>query len=607
MKRDESSFSPVALLFLLLMFLSIVTVRGRTLCSSVCGNITNIRHPFRLEGDPPDCGNIGYQLSCENKKTILNFNSGKYYVKKIDYEESIIRLVDVNLANGSCSLPYFSLSMGEVLWDGRYIVILTNRQVDFLNCSKDLTDPAYTRVPCLSGNAQHVFVSISDYFFLPDGIPESCVSTSAVPTIYDESKKNLSYETISKILEDGFDLGWTDGCWGCWSTGGDYYAIWEIILYLIVAFLRGIILIVRFILLPLVVFGFILHKYITTRKKNKNVDNFVQSRQLGTPKRYSYTDIISMTNNFKNKLGKGGFGSVYMGQLLDGCLVSVKLLETLKVNEENFINEVARIGGICHYNVVQLVGFCSEGSKLALVCEYMPNGSLEKYIFSRRGKAHKFSWEKLQEIALGMAKGIEFLHRGSDECILHFDIKPENILLDQNFTPKIAAFSLAKFYAKSDFVSMRATEGTMGYMAPELISRDFGDVSSKSDVYSFGILLLEMASERRNVDMGSSNAFFPSWAYDQLDERGEIELGTVADSEAITVKKLLIIGLWCTQVKASDRPSMSRVVEILQGSINELKMPPRPSLSTPQYVSLREPLSDSPKELLIPESMERSS
>ena len=206
------------------------------------------------------------------------------------------------------------------------------------------------------------------------------------------------------------------------------------------------------------------------------------------PKRYSYADIMAITNHFKDKLGEGGFGSVYRGQLPGGCFIAVKMLGKHNFNGEEFINEVSTIGRIHHVNVVRLLGFCSEGSKRALVYEYMPNGSLDKHIFLKKGKVQPFSWEKLHEIALGTARGIEYLHGGCDICILHFDIKPHNILLDHDFVPKISDFGLAKFYPKEyDVMSISTTRGTIGYIAPELISRNFGVVSNKSDVYSFGM------------------------------------------------------------------------------------------------------------------------
>lgn len=166
--------------------------------------------------------------------------------------------------------------------------------------------------------------------------------------------------------------------------------------------------------------------------------------------------------------------------------VAIKMLVSSMSDGEEFISEVSSIGSIHHVNVVRLVGFCSEEMRRALVYEYMPKGSLEKYIFSSE---KSFSWDKLNEIAVGIARGIDYLHRGCDMQILHFDIKPHNILLDSDFTPKIADFGLAKLYPKDNsFLPVSAARGTVGYIAPEMISRSFGTISSKSDVYSFGML-----------------------------------------------------------------------------------------------------------------------
>ena len=143
-------------------------------------------------------------------------------------------------------------------------------------------------------------------------------------------------------------------------------------------------------------------------------------------------------------MGQGGYGTLYKGKLSSDVLVAVKILNNSKENGEEFINEVATMGRIHHVNVVRLVGFCADGVKRALIYEFLPNESLEKYIFSKSIKDCSLSWEKLQNVALGIAKGIEYLHQGCDKIILHFDIKPHNILRDQNFNPKISDFGLAK-------------------------------------------------------------------------------------------------------------------------------------------------------------------
>lgn len=357
----------------------------------------------------------------------------------------------------------------------------------------------------------------------------------------------------------------------------------------------GLALVGRFIVVPIGLIVFLIYKYRTTKKTITNVEKFLHNQQSWMPKRYTYIEITAITNHFRDKLGQGGFGSVYKGQLSDGSLIAVKLLENSSFSGEEFINEVSTIGRIHHDNVVRLLGFCSEGSKRALIYGYMSNGSLDRHIFLKKGTSKSFSWEKLNEIALGTARGIQYLHEGCDVCILHFDIKPHNILLDANFNPKVADFGLAKFYPKdNDLICVSKTRGTIGYIAPELISRNFGAVSCKSDVYGFGMLLLEMAGGRKNSDANatrSSKAYFPAWVYDQMIQGRVLELQNLTENDEAISKKLCMIGLWCIQVKATDRPSISKVVEMLEGSIDDLEMPNKPFFSSYVTAAIQPALS----------------
>ncbi|XP_065627119.1 rust resistance kinase Lr10-like, partial [Quercus suber] len=311
------------------------------------------------------------------------------------------------------------------------------------------------------------------------------------------------------------------------------------------------------------------------------VENFLQSHNNLMPIRYSYSQIKKMTKCFKDKLGEGGYGSVYKGKLQSGHLVAIKMLGKSKGNGQEFINEVATIGRIHHENVVQLIGYCVEGLKRALIYEFMPNGSLDKYIFSQEGNI-TLSIEKTYNISLGVARGIEYLHRGCDMQILHFDIKPHNILLDENFTPKVSDFGLAKLYPIDDSImSLTAIRGTLTYIAPELFYKNIGGVSYKADVYSFGMLLLETASKRKNLNAfaeHSSQIYFPTWVYGQFNEGNDIEMEDATEEEKKTVKKMIIVALWCIQMKPSDRPSMNKVVEMLEGEVECLQMPSKPFL-----------------------------
>ena len=177
--------------------------------------------------------------------------------------------------------------------------------------------------------------------------------------------------------------------------------------------------------------------------KKLNIEKILKGYDSLVPKRYKYSELKKITGSFKDKLGEGGYGMVFEGNLEDGRNVAVKLLKGSKGNGEEFLNEVISIRRTSHVNIVNLLGFCLHGSKRALIYEYMANGSLEKYIYSEESKM-SIGWEKLRQVAIGIARGLEYLHLGCNTRIIHFDIKPHNILLDEEFCPKIADFGLAK-------------------------------------------------------------------------------------------------------------------------------------------------------------------
>ncbi|CAD6237310.1 unnamed protein product [Miscanthus lutarioriparius] len=243
-------------------------------------------------------------------------------------------------------------------------------------------------------------------------------------------------------------------------------------------------------------------------KDEPRIEAFLQKNGNLHPKRYTYADVKRITKSFAVKLGQGGFGAVYRGNLHDGRQVAVKMLKDTKGDGEEFMNEVASISRTSHVNVVTLLGFCLQGSKKALIYEYMPNDSLKRYAFnSNMNSGNSLSWEKLFDIAIGTARGLEYLHRGCNTRIVHFDIKPHNILLDQDFCPKIFDFGLAKLcLSKESAISIAGARGTIGYIAPEVYSKQFGIISSKSDVYSYGMMVLEMVGARDRNTSGNSES-----------------------------------------------------------------------------------------------------
>ncbi|CAL8103618.1 unnamed protein product [Prunus armeniaca] len=318
-----------------------------------------------------------------------------------------------------------------------------------------------------------------------------------------------------------------------------------------------------------------------------DVEEFIRNYECLAPKRYSYANVKKMTDSFKDKIGKGGFGTVYKGRLPDGLVVAVKVLSESKGNAEDFINEVASIGRTSHVNIVTLSGFCYERKdKRALIYEFMHNGSLDNFIHKRGSETEncRLEWKTLSEIAVGIARGLEYLHRGCNTRILHLDIKPQNILLDTNFCPKIADFGLAKLCkTKESIVSMMGTRGTAGYIAPEVFSRNFGGVSHKSDVYSYGMLVLEMVGAR-NLDSGVSHTseMFPHYVYRELElDNDENVFGAITEEEKEIARKMVLISLWCIQTNPSDRPSMSKVVEMFEGPLHSLQIAPKPLLFAP--------------------------
>ena len=254
-----------------------------------------------------------------------------------------------------------------------------------------------------------------------------------------------------------------------------------------------------------------------------------------------------MNKSFNDKLGQGGYGSVYKGKLQDRCFVAVKVLKESKGNGEEFINEVASISRTSHLNIVTLKSFCIKGSKRALIYEFMPNGSLEKFIYKENPSNVdiQLGWETLYNIAVGIGRGLEYLHKGCNTRILHFDIKPHNILLDENFNPKISDFGLAKICPREkSIISMVGARGTIGYITPEVFCRNFGGVSHKSDVYSYGMMVLEMVGVK-NIDVSgdcTSKVYFPHWIYKHLELKEELGLkGILNEADQDSAMKMIIV------------------------------------------------------------------
>ncbi|CAL5206570.1 unnamed protein product [Lathyrus oleraceus] len=532
-----------------------------------------IQYPFR-NIQPQNCGKTGFDLSCnENHQTILKLPSSiNFIVNKIDYKSQSIHVTNPN----GC-LPKL-LSKFNVSSTPFHFIDKSNSNSNYtlFNCSSMNTalQSYYPSIKCLSSHGYQVYAL------------DSTLQIKDVTLTYCTKLYDMSFVPNDVVLNHGDDLvlGWDTSCSNQSEAKHECYknvnkskgAGRKMEILVPILSCLGILLLVTA----------LYHVRYTTQKDKENearIEKFLEDYRALKPTRYSYSDIKRITNNFKNELGQGAYGTVYKGKLSSDIYVAVKLLKTSTGNGPEFINEVGTMSQIHHVNVVHLVGFCADGHKRALVYEYLPNGSLQKYISTTDFKNHFLSWEKLQEIALGIAKGIEYLHQGCDQRILHFDIKPHNILLDNNFTPKISDFGLAKLCSKDQSaVSMTAARGTIGYIAPEVFSRNFGNVSYKSDVYSFGMLLLEMVGGRQNadvVDKRSGLGYFPEWIYNLLEQGNDLSEHIEVEKYAKIAKKLAIAGLWCIQWHPVDRPSMQVVVHMLEGDGGKLSMPPNPFAS----------------------------
>ncbi|GKU94147.1 hypothetical protein SLEP1_g7676 [Rubroshorea leprosula] len=291
---------------------------------------------------------------------------------------------------------------------------------------------------------------------------------------------------------------------------------------------------------------------------------------------FTYKELEEATNKFKEELGKGACSTVYRGVIDIGNknMVAIKKLDKIMTESElEFQAEISAISKTNHKNLVQLLGFCNEGQHRLLVYEYMSNGSLASYLFGNL----RPNWYQRAQIAFGTARGLVYLHEECSNQIIHCDIKPQNILLDDSLTARISDFGLAKLLKTGQTRTVTAIRGTKGYVAPEWFKNK--PVTIKVDVYSFGILLLELICCRKSFEQDSEDEnqmILADWAYDCYEE-GRLYLLVQEDEEAIQdinrVERFVMIAIWCIQDDPSLRPTMKRVSQMLEGAV-EVPRPP---------------------------------
>ncbi|XBI15455.1 hypothetical protein VPH35_057870 [Triticum aestivum] len=276
----------------------------------------------------------------------------------------------------------------------------------------------------------------------------------------------------------------------------------------------------------------------------------------GTPMRFTFQQLRAATKQFAYKLGEGGFGSVFKGQFGDQRIA---------------VKQVQTIGSIHHIHLVRLIGFCAEKSHRLLVYEYMPKGSLDRWIYCRHDNdAPLLDWSTRCKIITHIAKGLSYLHEECTTRIAHLDVKPQNILLDDNFDAKLSDFGLCKLIDRDMSQVVTRMRGTPGYLAPEWLT---SQITEKADIYSFGIVVMEIISGRKNLDtsLSEESVHLITLLEEKVKNDQLVDLidNNSNDMQAHKqdVIQMMMLAMWCLQIDRKKRPKMSEVVRVLEGTM----------------------------------------
>ncbi|VVB12835.1 unnamed protein product [Arabis nemorensis] len=304
-------------------------------------------------------------------------------------------------------------------------------------------------------------------------------------------------------------------------------------------------------------------------KKRLQQGEILEDWEINHPHRLKYKDLYAATDGFKENriVGTGGFGTVFRGNINSSSdtIAVKKITPNSMQGVREFVAEIESLGRLRHKNLVNLQGWCKHKNDLLLIYDYIPNGSLDSLLYSRpRQSGAVLSWNTRFQIAKGIASGLLYLHEEWEQIVVHRDVKPSNVLIDDDMNPRLGDFGLARLYERGSLSHTTVVVGTIGYMAPELARN--GKSSSASDVFAFGVLLLEIVSGRRPTDSGTF--FLADWVMD-LHAKGEI-LGAVdprlgSGYDGGEAKLALTVGLLCCHQRPTSRPSMRMVLRYMNG------------------------------------------
>ncbi|KAG0612853.1 hypothetical protein M758_6G057400 [Ceratodon purpureus] len=563
--------------------------------------------------------NVDYVQDIDRLDVSNNFFTGPVTIRALD-KSPRWKATSINLNSNNFSGVFSALNMEVRTLDlsnnnfssfGPMVNTSINKFIASRNAFNGEFPSQIYKIP----NLQYMYFDYNNYngtFYLPEmdySIPSSLpqfisvahnnFSSVELPTSYGPSNQSFLLPTYLQFVQDKLEFEGNPACElpetelairACKPVKNATNPVivipgngpkWQIIIIIIVSAISVVIAVS-------IIFGIIIKRLSTKIMALRAIEEEFARKEV-KPNLYSYNELKSATKNFNrdNILGKGGFGTVYKGVLQDGTVVAVKHLSMPKQVLHEFLNEIVLITGIRHRNLVKLKGCCLRDDQRLLVYEYIENGDLSDALWSTKGNPtendrHRLDWPTRFNIILEIAQGLTYLHEDVLPPIIHRDIKAPNILLNREFRPKIADFGLALLFPplKDGQTHLSAIEiaGTRGYMAPEYAS--FGQVTTKVDVFSFGVLVLEIVSGRKNVNMEkpSGQQYLLEWVWklhelERFHELVDKQLAMDRQSMAEIIR-VVKVGHLCVQYIAARRPKMSDVVAMLQGRL------PLPDIST---------------------------